>query len=96
LGRPQEEKRVRKKIVSLSLAGVILLGGAPAVLAQEPSGEAQQSGNQDDGFPWGLLGLLGLAGLAGLGRKDRDHDRDRTTVRTDDTTRRTDDTTRNP
>ncbi len=24
----------------------------------------EANGNDDDGFPWGLLGLLGLAGLA--------------------------------
>jgi MYXO-CTERM domain-containing protein len=28
--------------------------------------------NNDDDFPWGLLGLLGLAGLLGLKRRDRD------------------------
>jgi MYXO-CTERM domain-containing protein len=27
---------------------------------------------EDDDFPWGLLGLLGLAGLLGLKRKDND------------------------
>ena len=26
----------------------------------------------DDEFPWGLLGLLGLAGLLGLRKKERD------------------------
>lgn len=26
----------------------------------------------DDDFPWGLLGLLGLAGLLGLKKKERD------------------------
>ena len=30
----------------------------------------------DDGFPWGLLGLLGLAGLLGAKRRDRDRDVD--------------------
>ena len=28
--------------------------------------------NDDDGFPWGLLGLLGLAGLLGMKRRDDD------------------------
>jgi MYXO-CTERM domain-containing protein len=28
--------------------------------------------DDDDDFPWGLLGLLGLAGLLGLKRKDND------------------------
>ena len=78
---------MRKRLISFSLAGVILLGGAPAVMAQEASGEGTTSSEQnDDGFPWGLLGLLGLAGLAGLNRdKGRRDDRDHVTV---DTTRR--------
>ena len=28
--------------------------------------------DDDDGFPWDLLGLLGLAGLLGLRKRDRD------------------------
>ena len=28
--------------------------------------------DDDDGFPWGLLGLLGLAGLLGMRRRDDD------------------------
>jgi MYXO-CTERM domain-containing protein len=36
--------------------------------------------DDDDGFPWGLLGLLGLAGL--IPRKRRD-ERDTTVNRTD-------------
>jgi hypothetical protein len=32
----------------------------------------------DDDFPWGLLGLLGLAGLMGLKKRDRDDDVRRT------------------
>lgn len=27
---------------------------------------------EDDDFPWGLLGLLGLAGLLGLKKRERD------------------------
>jgi MYXO-CTERM domain-containing protein len=29
---------------------------------------------EDDGFPWGLLGLLGLAGLLGLKKRDDGRD----------------------
>ena len=80
---------MRKKLISLSLAGVILIGGAPVVLAQDASGEGTTNSDQndDDGFPIGLAGLLGLAVLAGLSRGDRGRrdDRDRVTV---DTTRR--------
>ena len=32
----------------------------------------------DDDFPWGILGLLGLAGLMGLKKRDRDDDVRRT------------------
>lgn len=31
---------------------------------------AQPADNDNDGFPWGLLGLLGLGGLAGLRRQE--------------------------
>lgn len=38
----------------------------------------------DDDFPWGLLGLLGLAGLLGMKRRDRDDVHvDRANARTD-------------
>lgn len=36
----------------------------------------------DDEFPWGLLGLLGLAGLLGLRRRDQHVHVDRTTTGT--------------
>lgn len=39
-----------------------------------------QPAEDDDGFPWGLLGLLGLAGL--LPRKRRHHDGDTRSTRT--------------
>ncbi|MGZ8997469.1 MAG: WGxxGxxG family protein [Allosphingosinicella sp.] len=36
--------------------------------------EANSGRDDDDGFPWGILGLLGLAGLLGLRKADRvDH-----------------------
>lgn len=69
---------MRKRLITLSLAGVILLAGAPAVAAQEPTdggGQTSSSGQNDEGFPWGLLGLLGLAGLAGMNRRRDDRDR---------------------
>lgn len=41
----------------------------PTVGAQEPSVQpAQPVEENNDEFPWGLLGLAGLAGLAGLRR----------------------------
>ena len=60
--------------------------------AEEQAGDARAADGtgdrdqDDDDFPWGLLGLLGLAGLLGLKGRDRDHhhrvdrDHDRTTT----------------
>ena len=47
---------------------------APAATATPPADTTVTPYQQeeDDGFPWGLLGLLGLAGLLGLRRRD-DH-----------------------
>lgn len=36
--------------------------------------------NDNEGFPWGLLGLLGLGGLAGLNRRETPAQRPVTTV----------------
>lgn len=41
------------------------------------AGDRELGDDEDDGFPWGLLGLLGLAGLLGLKRKDDHRDSDR-------------------
>ena len=66
----------------LAAASLLLLSG-PA-MAQNVEADTVTVGNvvedenvereDDNDFPWGLLGLLGLAGL--LGRKKRDDDRD--------------------
>lgn len=45
------------------------------VMADTSYGEPAR--NDDDRFPWGVLGLLGLAGLLGRRRRD-DRDGDRT------------------
>ena len=70
---------LKRRAAGIMLGLALLLAvGSPAAFAQEatpgtagttPAGTtagAQQTDNDDDGFPWGLLGLLGLAGLAGL------------------------------
>ena len=44
---------------------------ADPVLA-DPAMTAAPVEEDDDDFPWGLLGLLGLAGLMGLNRDRRD------------------------
>lgn len=64
---------------------------AAAVLTMAPAAASAQSRantldpaattvpqDDDDDFPWGLLGILGLAGLLGLKRRDDDVRVDRT------------------
>jgi MYXO-CTERM domain-containing protein len=46
--------------------------GDPAYDATTNTQYAAVEHEDDDDFPWGLLGLLGLAGLLGLKRKDND------------------------
>lgn len=56
-------------------------GAAPmttdTAMADPSYGEAAADGDEDDRFPWGLLGLVGLAGLLGRRRRDDSSD-DRT------------------
>jgi hypothetical protein len=58
------------------LAATFLATMSPAVAsaqtAADPATTTVAPQDDDDDFPWGLLGLLGLAGL--LGRKRRDDD----------------------
>jgi len=53
--------------------------GQPTDAAMAPA--AAPVDDDDDGFPWGLLGLLGLAGLLGLKRRDEDRTRTNATTR---------------
>ena len=46
--------------------------------AQDTGTDVAVPADDDDDFPWGLLGLAGLAGLIGLKRRDRDDDIRRT------------------
>jgi MYXO-CTERM domain-containing protein len=66
-----------KYVQRLGVAGAVVAALAiptagSIVMAQEQSPPAQTTDTtqNDDGFPWGLLGLLGLGGLAGLTRRD--------------------------
>jgi MYXO-CTERM domain-containing protein len=64
-----------RKVPAL-IAAVALAALAPAAgLAQGPGTVDTSYGNpqeeEDDGFPWGLLGLLGLAGLIPRKRHER-------------------------
>ena len=58
-------------------AAAVLLALSPAaVLAQDYNNTADtqytQTQEEDNDFPWGLLGLLGLAGLMGRKKSERD------------------------
>ena len=73
---------MKKMLAGPAVAGVLLLGTATAVGAQNPEttpvddATATTDDDDDDGSSKvGLLGLLGLAGLAGLaGLRRHDHD----------------------
>ncbi len=64
---------MRTKITILAAAALVAL--TPAAAPAQGTGTVDTSyGNpqqeEDDGFPWGLLGLLGLAGLLPRKRKE--------------------------
>jgi hypothetical protein len=65
--------RTRHITAIAAAAALAVLTPAAASAAQAPAvdtsyGNPQQE--EDDGFPWGLLGLLGLLGLIPRKRKD--------------------------
>ena len=65
-----------RKLTALAAAAALAAIAPAAALAQGTgTGTVDTSyGNpqeEDDGFPWGLLGLLGLAGLLPRKRHDR-------------------------
>jgi hypothetical protein len=71
-----------RKFTVAALAACLAI--APANAAGTTGGDAGTTQQEDDGFPWGLLGLAGLAGLLGLKRRDDDHHHGTTTgTRTD-------------
>ncbi|HEX8062044.1 MAG TPA: WGxxGxxG family protein [Allosphingosinicella sp.] len=61
-----------------ALAAALMLSPAAALAQNDTAGTADTSyatpvqQEDDDDFPWGLLGLLGLAGLLGLRKRERD------------------------
>ena len=71
------------KLAAKTLAVAFAVTLASPALAQsadpatDPAMTEPAPAEDDDDFPWGLLGLLGLAGL--MGRKRRDDDVHRTT-----------------
>ena len=76
---------MKAKILT-AVAAIALAGGAAPALAQDTgtTGDpyaAAPAQEEDNDFPWGLLGLLGLAGLMGR-KKDNDTRRTNTTTGT--------------
>lgn len=58
-------------------AALLTLAPAAALAQDEANNMAADTQyvateEEDDDFPWGLLGLLGLAGLAGLKKRESD------------------------
>jgi hypothetical protein len=79
---------MRRVSKSMAVAALVVAATTSPAIAQNTVGgtpDAAPTAQQqnDDGFPWGLLGLLGLAGLLGLKRNDRD-DHHRTSTGTTD------------
>ena len=71
------------------MAGASITGSV-AFAQEETTATAPQTtqpAQNNDGFPWGLLGLAGLAGLAGLSRRDNNQRPER--VESIDASRRT-------
>jgi MYXO-CTERM domain-containing protein len=69
---------VKRAAIVAAAAFAFVPGAALAQNATDPAYDATANTQyapvreDDDDFPWGLLGLLGLAGLLGLKRKDND------------------------
>jgi hypothetical protein len=55
-------------VLSLSTVGSVAFAQDGTAVAEPQTTTTQPVDNNND-FPWGLLGLLGLAGLAGLRRQ---------------------------
>jgi hypothetical protein len=57
---------------ALALSPAAALAQNDATVGTTDTTYAAPVQDDDDDFPWGLLGLLGLAGLLGLKKKERD------------------------
>ena len=81
------------RIPSKALAAALAVTIATPAIAQtaDPATDPAMTNpapvENDDDFPWGLLGLLGLAGLLGMKRRDRDDVRRTTGTGTGNTNR---------
>jgi MYXO-CTERM domain-containing protein len=67
---------------ALTVAVAVTLAAPAVAQTADPAADPMMTNpapvEEDDDFPWGLLGLLGLAGLLGLKKRDRDDDVRRT------------------
>jgi len=58
--------------LTLSPAAALAQNDTTAGTATDTTYATPVQQEDDDDFPWGLLGLLGLAGLLGLKKRERD------------------------
>ena len=63
-------KKTAIAIAAATLVSISAVGPGQGTGGTVDTSYGNPQPQEDDGFPWGLLGLLGLAGL--LGRKRRD------------------------
>lgn len=71
---------MRRKPLAVIAAAVFAVSAPAALLAQDAAdnGVTYTEEEEDNDFPWGLLGLLGLAGLIPRKRPDTVHVDNRT------------------
>ena len=77
---------MRKLMIAAAAASLIAtpaLAQTTADPALDPAMTAVPVEEDDNDFPWGLLGLLGLAGLLGRNKRDTHVHHDTTTTRRD-------------
>ena len=68
---------LRKALIATTFVAGLAVSAPASAQSTAADPAMTEPADDDDDFPWGLLGLLGLAGL--LGRKRNDHDVNRTT-----------------
>jgi len=72
------KKHVQVGVLAVSLMGLPLVAPTEAQQPGMPPTDTRSADVQDENdFPWGLLGLLGLIGLAGLKKRPEVVDRRR-------------------
>jgi MYXO-CTERM domain-containing protein len=64
-------KRIAKMARIAAVGGLLSLGVAAPLMAQEATTYDRRGADDSDHGYWGLLGLVGLAGLAGLSKREK-------------------------